>query len=74
MGAWPLALVDTVTGPRPGSGMVFQYIGLFPWRTVEENIFFSKETQQHRTLTKDEVDKLEQKIKDALVKLGATIR
>jgi NitT/TauT family transport system ATP-binding protein len=37
-----------VTGPRPGSGMVFQYIGLFPWRTVEENVFFSKEMQQHR--------------------------
>jgi NitT/TauT family transport system ATP-binding protein len=46
-----------VKGPRPGSGMVFQYIGLFPWRTVEENIFFSKETQQHRALTKDEKDK-----------------
>jgi ABC-type nitrate/sulfonate/bicarbonate transport system ATPase subunit len=46
-----------VQGPRPGSGMVFQYIGLFPWRTVEENIFFSKETQQHRALTKDEKDK-----------------
>ena len=46
-----------VRGPRPGSGMVFQYIGLFPWRTVEENIFFSKETQQHRALTKDEKDK-----------------
>jgi NitT/TauT family transport system ATP-binding protein len=45
-----------VTGPRPGSGMVFQYIGLFPWRTVEENIFFSKETQQHRALTKPEKD------------------
>jgi len=46
-----------VTGPRPGSGMVFQYIGLYPWRTVEENIFFSKETQQHRSLTKDEKDR-----------------
>jgi len=45
-----------VAGPRPGSGMVFQYIGLFPWRTVEENIFFSKETQLHRALTKDEKD------------------
>ena len=45
-----------VTGPRPGSGMVFQYIGLFPWRTVEENIFFSKETRFHRSLTRDEKD------------------
>jgi len=45
-----------VSGPRPGSGMVFQYIGLFPWRTVEENIFFSKETRLHRSLTKDEKD------------------
>jgi NitT/TauT family transport system ATP-binding protein len=43
-----------VAGPLTGSGMVFQYIGLFPWRTVEENIFFSKETQYHRALTRDE--------------------
>jgi ABC-type nitrate/sulfonate/bicarbonate transport system ATPase subunit len=43
-----------VTGPRPGSGMVFQYIGLFPWRTVEENVFFSREMQLHRPLTANE--------------------
>ena len=43
-----------VTGPRPGSGMVFQYIGLFPWRTVEENVFFSREMQLHRPLTASE--------------------
>jgi NitT/TauT family transport system ATP-binding protein len=42
------------TGPRPGSGMVFQYIGLFPWRTVEENVFFSREMQLHRPLTASE--------------------
>jgi ABC-type nitrate/sulfonate/bicarbonate transport system ATPase subunit len=45
-----------VTGPRAGSGMVFQYIGLFPWRTVEENIFFSKEMKLHRALARDEKD------------------
>jgi NitT/TauT family transport system ATP-binding protein len=45
-----------VTGPRPGSGMVFQYIGLFPWRTVEENVFFSREMQLHRPLTASEKD------------------
>ena len=39
-----------VSGPRPGSGMVFQYIGLFPWRTIEENILFSKEVHLHRAL------------------------
>lgn len=43
-----------VTGPRRGSGMVFQYIGLFPWRTVEENIFFSQEMNLHRPLNSDE--------------------
>ncbi len=43
-----------VTRPRPGSGMVFQYIGLFPWRTIEENVFFSKETSLHRALREDE--------------------
>jgi NitT/TauT family transport system ATP-binding protein len=45
-----------VSGPRPGSGMVFQYIGLFPWRTVEENVFFSREMQQHRAITAAEKD------------------
>jgi NitT/TauT family transport system ATP-binding protein len=45
-----------VTGPRPGSGMVFQYIGLFPWRMVEENVFFSREMQLHRPLTAAEKD------------------
>ena len=46
-----------VTGPRPGSGMVFQYIGLLPWRTIEENVFFSREMQNHRSLTAAERDK-----------------
>jgi NitT/TauT family transport system ATP-binding protein len=45
-----------VAGPRPGTGMVFQYIGLYPWRTVEENVFFAREMQAHRALTKDEKD------------------
>ena len=45
-----------VSRPRPGSGMVFQYIGLFPWRTVEENVFFSREMQLHRALTVQEKD------------------
>jgi ABC-type nitrate/sulfonate/bicarbonate transport system ATPase subunit len=51
-------LVDDrpVTGPRCGSGMVFQYIGLYPWRTVEENVFFSREMQFHRPLTTQERD------------------
>ncbi len=40
-----------VAGPRRGSGMVFQYIGLFPWRTVEENVFFSQEMNLHRGLS-----------------------
>jgi ABC-type nitrate/sulfonate/bicarbonate transport system ATPase subunit len=46
-----------VTGPRPGSGMVFQYIGLLPWRTIEENVFFSREMQNHRSLTTAEREK-----------------
>ncbi len=45
-----------VAGPRRGSGMVFRYIGLYPWRTVEENIFFSREMQLHRPLTAREKD------------------
>jgi ABC-type nitrate/sulfonate/bicarbonate transport system ATPase subunit len=52
-------LVDgaEVHGPRQGSGMVFQYIGLLPWRTIEENVFFSREMQNHRSLTSAERDK-----------------
>ncbi len=43
-----------VRGPRVGSGMVFQYIGLLPWKTIEENVFFSREMQFHRPLTNAE--------------------
>jgi NitT/TauT family transport system ATP-binding protein len=52
-------LIDSkpVTGPRPGSGMVFQYIGLLPWRTIEENVFFSREMQNHRSLSDAEREK-----------------
>ena len=52
-----------VTRPRSGSGMVFQYIGLFPWRTIEENIFFSKEMHLHRALREDEREAARQFIK-----------
>jgi NitT/TauT family transport system ATP-binding protein len=45
-----------VSSPRVGSGMVFQYIGLFPWRTIEENVFFAREMQFHRPLTAAERD------------------
>ena len=46
-----------VSGPRSGSGMVFQYIGLLPWRTIEENVFFSREMQTHRSLSEAEREK-----------------
>ena len=46
-----------VLGPRVGSGMVFQYIGLMPWRTVEENVFFAREMQFHRPLNEEEKEK-----------------
>jgi NitT/TauT family transport system ATP-binding protein len=45
-----------VSRPRPDTGMVFQYIGLFPWRTIEENVFFSKELHLHRALQPHERD------------------
>jgi NitT/TauT family transport system ATP-binding protein len=54
---------QAVTGPRPGSGMVFQYIGLLPWRTIEENVFFSQEMHHHRTLTPQEKDRARQYLK-----------
>ena len=37
-----MLLVDgqTVTGPSPERGMVFQGYTLFPWKTVKENVMF----------------------------------
>jgi NitT/TauT family transport system ATP-binding protein len=29
-----------VTGPRPGVAMVFQHFGLFPWKTVAQNVAY----------------------------------
>jgi NitT/TauT family transport system ATP-binding protein len=34
---------ETVTGPHPGIGMVFQEESTFPWRNVEENVAFPLE-------------------------------
>jgi NitT/TauT family transport system ATP-binding protein len=31
---------ERVTGPRPGVAMVFQHFGLFPWKTVEDNVAY----------------------------------
>ncbi len=41
-------LIDgtTVTGPRPDVTMVFQHFGLFPWKTVYENVAYGLRIQR----------------------------
>ena len=36
---------DDVTGPRPGVGMVFQHFGLFPWKTMYDNVAYGLKIQ-----------------------------
>jgi NitT/TauT family transport system ATP-binding protein len=52
---------DPVEGPGPDRGMVFQEYGLFPWRSVRENVAFGLEQQdasadERRRRTREMVD------------------
>lgn len=44
-------------GPRPDLAIVFQDYGLFPWKTVEENIRLPGQLHHH-SLNKDQLEKL----------------
>jgi ABC-type nitrate/sulfonate/bicarbonate transport system ATPase subunit len=44
---------ESVSGPGPDRGLVFQSYSLYPWRTVRENVAFGLEIQK---LPKDEVE------------------
>lgn len=46
-----------VTGPRPGNAMVFQHIGLLPWRSVEGNVLLGIELKRHRPPNKEEKER-----------------
>lgn len=50
-----------MTGPRPDLVIVFQDYGLFPWKTVEENIRLPGQLHHH-SLNKDQLEKLLQSL------------
>lgn len=50
-----------MTGPRPNLAIVFQDYGLFPWKTVEENIRLPGQLHHH-SLNKDQLEKLLQSL------------
>ena len=45
---------QVIQRPRRGSSMVFQYIGLMPWRTVEDNVLLAIRLQHHRSPTRED--------------------
>lgn len=50
-----------MTGPQPDLAIVFQDYGLFPWKTVEENIRLPGQLHHH-SLNKDQLEKLLQSL------------
>jgi NitT/TauT family transport system ATP-binding protein len=48
---------EPITGPQPKVAMIFQQFGLFPWKTVRENIAYGL-VVQGRTVDADEIDRL----------------
>lgn len=50
-----------MTGPRTDLAIVFQDYGLFPWKTVEENIRLPGQLHHH-SLNKDQLEKLLQSL------------
>ncbi len=48
-----------VVGPRRGNAMVFQHIGLLPWRTVKSNVLLGIELKNHRQPIAEEEERAE---------------
>lgn len=48
-----------VTRPSPRVSVVFQHIGLMPWKTVWDNVALGLELQVHRRLTSTERDQVQ---------------
>jgi NitT/TauT family transport system ATP-binding protein len=60
---------EPLKGPRKGTSMVFQQVGLLPWRTVMDNVLLGIQLKKKARLTQEDRDTATEQIE--MVGLGA---